>query len=554
LKKIWFWFALAASSFAGYVSYHFLPDLFAMLSDHPLPASYLEILNTSMTVALAGEVALAAIFFAVLGLVLPALVEGVALARAKAKIESLSSESDKESHTLAAEFEAELSDLPLMAESIPAYARFLMEDEIINNNETTKGTTKHRSTLRAFISASQFFGPSILIEERLSGWLFRPLASLLQGYGLIIFVLAGLLGFHDYREALAVNGADNLRILWAWIEKGLFALSFTSIGALIILLFTKASFGLRKKQVNAFCRFLDHRYNFMPPSAMLGEVVMSAERENFEARKKLQELTAGITRSLTNNQRDMGQQMSQMADTIAAKTSQSIETALREPLHRFTEASGQISADRSELAATVIKSALQTFLEDMDKELGGQFKKTNVVLKSTAALSTKVEKSFIDALKHMEKQNGEQSQSVIAASKEINETLGNLKHFEKALQQVVASVQPTLDRVMENQAALMIALAEEKSASKTIGQAAVEMNKAAKASKDTVESFITLAEKLKDASRPQTAASLSGLAVAAQARAGKLPKPVSAADGNKLSKALQNLKEKAGSTGKLPKL
>jgi hypothetical protein len=548
LRIIWFWFALVVAGAAGYFAYDALPGLIGWLTDAPLSAGYLSVLNNSLTVALSGRIALAVIIFTLLGLVIPAILQAIALDRAVLKIKSFPANTASKSTMLALEFEAELSDFRLLEKAIPAYARFLIEQD--DTTILKKRQARPSSKLKALVPAGSFFGPAIFVDEHLLGWLFRPLSSFLLGSGFILFIITCLIGFHDYREALPLDPLGGAGILWSWVEKGLFSLCFAATGAMITLIITRMTFGLHSLQVRNFCRFLDAKFSFSPPSAALNEGASSSERENQKIQDQLQKLSFDLNRGTDAGQQELAKKLTQAFESLEFKLTRSIEASLRPPLEKLTEVSAQVSGKQSEITAQVIKSALDAFIRNLEKEIGGQFRKTNTLLKSTLSLSAKVEKGFIGSLKDLAKHNDQQASSASAVSKEINATLNSLKGFEKTLEKAINSIQPTLDRVLANQAALLKALTDEKTGSKDIKEAAGEMSKAAKASKDTVESFITLAEKLKEASRAMGASGKAVPPAAARQTAGD----DGPAQGTTLGRALRGLRDKAESTGKLPKL
>ena len=74
------------------------------------------------------------------------------------------------------------------------------------------------------------------------------------------------------------------------------------------------------------------------------------------------------------------------------------------------------------------------------------------------------------------------------------------------LQNMMTLAMPILNQIIDNQESLLTSLESDAAASKSIGRASSEMSAAAQASRETVERFITLAERMREVSNELQAA------------------------------------------------
>lgn len=534
---------MAVAAVAGYFGYEYLPLFLNWLISGDLPSSYADILKHDILVGISGQLAIGATALALLGLVIPALIDAMAVAGATKRIKAFSSKGSSSAGFMTSEFMAEFGELPALQKNAADYTRFLSERDIPTKEGKSSRKTEAASqpSLKATAPANTFFCTETLVDQRLFGWFFRSLPSFVLAVGLIIFILTSLIGFHSYKEALPLEPRASASLLWTWIEQGMFSLSFVSIGALSTLLIVKATLGMREAQLATFCRFLDDKFDYVPQSAMFGEVMRHGDIQLRLVQSQMDKIAPDFAKALHNSHRELAAAIVAGTGTLEDKIIGSIEASLRAPLEKLTEATKILTQEQADLVQQMVKSALTGFVQDLQKRQGDQLQQTHAVLKSTASLSVKMEKNFIEAIKNLARQSKEQTDAAGAISKETAKAMAGLMAFEKALTETVAAVQPTLDKVLQNQAALLVALGEEKSAGKSISQAAGEMSKAARASKETVQSFVTLAERLREASRTMSAAGAGGL-------------PGDGIPASKLGDAVKALREKADITKGLPKL
>src|SRR5690606_3656983 len=138
-------------------------------------------------------------------------------------------------------------------------------------------------------------------------------------------------------------------------------------------------------------------------------------------------------------------------------------------------------------------------------------------LTAAASAAEKMEKGISETSKTFMKTARAQSQELIDAlqksatalaefeSRSRTDLSGELKELAAKLESIAASIKPMVEEVKANQTALLETVKGDASSAKAISEAAHDMNAAAKAGKETLEGFVTLAKELQEAVRIFTA-------------------------------------------------
>ncbi len=539
MRTLWFTISLLLSVAAGYFGYGLLPSLIDSMTTGILPSSYIYLLKNNFFIMLSGQIAIGILAMVLLGFVLPALIDGIMIWQARQRIAAFPEKSRAKSRSLIAEFMAIFNNIPLLLDNARGYAEYLEELPQAASGTKTQGR-EDLPRLHTRVAAQGFFPITRMVDRPLRSWLFTQLPALLLAIGLVICLIATLLGVHDYKEVLPMDPVGSSSILWTRLEIGIFALTLAAVGSLLCAAINRVVLGLRRGQAADFCDALDLKFSFTPPTVVLDEILRSQQEQGKAGSMALEKMSGEVTLVLKSGQKDLGDSFAKTSDALAIKLAKAIDTSLHAPMETLTAATVKLTAEQADMVSGLVKSSLAAFVENLEKHAGDQIRESNNVMKSTATLASKIERSFTDASKNVVKAGKEQSDSIANVSKELNKTLTMFKGLEQGLEKSVKALQPMMDQAIENQKALLSALDDESASSKTIGQAASEMTAAAKASKDTVESFIVLAERMRDAAKALSGAQASGLK--------------KTSDSDRLTNAFRELKSQMEDISKLPKL
>lgn len=174
------------------------------------------------------------------------------------------------------------------------------------------------------------------------------------------------------------------------------------------------------------------------------------------------------------------------------------ETALSnmgQSLRAVEDSFKSVENTRNENIRTLLQKVLEAFIADLNKTQGAHFSSLDSILKETVKTAQSLSDTYQDQLKQL--------------SKGLNTTFKALKESENAFaknnDKAVKALQDSLEKhhkaLGEQQQQLIDSLEREEQGSEAIGRAAEDMLAASKASRETVERFITLAERLREVSR-----------------------------------------------------
>lgn len=520
----WFILSLALAAVAGYALADQMPAIVDNFTDGVLNERYLAILSNPLVITniwLAGA-GICAIVLAIAGL---GLVDGLATHKA---LERVRNEQPSSPEALA----ASLEDMPALAGPTADYVATLHGD---------------KPPFLATQPAERFFAPRRLVEQQLFPWFAANMPLALLGLGLVSFAWFMIAGFD-----LTTSGGRNIPPNATMI--GLICLTVSGGGALVAVLIRQITLDIRRSQVERLCAAIDHLFTPYSPAAPLEQLARTRD---------IIALHKDLTRDLQQMSQETVKAIESTARSTNKAIMQTLEDALATPLKDMASTTRSIAQDQSDHVERLLTATLDAFLKEMSKKLTSQINDLKSVLKSVSDMGRRTEKSFSEATTALVKQNkvdmtglSKTFQTALATlekreARERKEISSELSRFAKALEDqvknhsdsfsvllretaekvdevsrsavahtgadlqsaaasfeglhtvvenLVTLVAPTLRQVIENQESLLAALDEESRSSKVLGRAASELGSAAQASRETVERFIALAERMRETS------------------------------------------------------
>ena len=150
---------------------------------------------------------------------------------------------------------------------------------------------------------------------------------------------------------------------------------------------------------------------------------------------------------------------------------------------------------RNENIQTLLQKVLEAFIADLNKTQGAHFSSLNSILKETVKTAQSLSDTYQDQLKQLSKGLN----TAFKALKESENTFA--KNNDKAVKALQEALEKHHKALGDQQQQLIDSLQREEQSSEAIGRAAEDMLAASTASRETVERFITLAERLREVSR-----------------------------------------------------
>lgn len=367
------------------------------------------------------------------------------------------------------------------------------------------------------VAAPTVTGPSLL-NQYADAWFFRTLPLAAVGLGALIAVLS--LIHSQPTSAGNIEGA-----LYEALD-----LAAPSSNAVALGCFVTAASG-------AFFSALIYWLTSGSAAAQLDRLIAVTRArllgtDAYRLEYRIAEALAPVAESLSSAAEKLAEKQEQASQAA-------IETACTRFLAGLEEASGTRTAALTESMSALERSAatLLGAVEQTEKRLTAIHE----------AHSAQTAESFSTALQTLQQQQAEQAS---ALQSEFRALASELRAMTEA------AVEKLTEQANHTSAATQQALnllAQESRSTATITQAAEQMDAAAKASRETVERFITLAERMRDLSQSITPASgtpaqfADGLGSAPSAPSSTLkridPPLTSPETAKRLSSAIRNLKQ-----------
>lgn len=474
--------------------------------------------------------------------------------------------------------------------------------------------TTDRTHYRATVPAEAYFSRAALVDRALFAPVFQYVPRVLIGIGVVGLAAAVAGGTAGARASAGSGFSPAaVQTLLEGVQAGSAGLVLAVLAAVLAGLVYRVAMTARYHQTDRLCQEIDTLFRGPGAVEYLRELVRDRRAETARLAATLKAGTSDLTASMSSGAERVAAAVAESAEITSEAVSEAIKDALSRPMSKIAEVSRRQAKDQSAQVEKLLKATLPAFIGELEQHFGNQIKDINAVLQSSAAMATNLEATFTEIAEKLTRQAAEQVDSLSDAFRgsleaisereaegrkelasdlrRLSQTLGeevdsHSRQFEALLnnllnrveyltetavatsaadlaqtaesftnlrtvvESLVVSVAPILNQIVDTQERLIKALEDEGAAGKIIARSAGDMSAAARASRETVERFIVLAERLSE-TRSALSADAGGRHrnAAAPAAAGTQP----AADG--LGQAIRDLRQAAeDSAKKLPKL
>jgi hypothetical protein len=336
--------------------------------------------------------------------------------------------------------------------------------------------------------AYHYFGPHKTIHARVYRWLFDPLPVLLMAVGTGLVML----------KATSALGQRSGPSLSEMMEPQIVGLLLLTTSALLIYVIKRIVLGIRYQQTVSFCDYLDGLF------PMIGEI---------EHLNRLETITRDNSKSIVSAVNGMSKEVGRTLDAklkdwqkVNEKSQKDLqdalvsglEAALKDPVSTLAKASEKTGKDIAAQSKETLESVLNAFLDGLHQNFGKQAKDLKSTLEETEKAAKEMNKAYKESLE-LHHKSVEDSLQAYAGS--FGQTAASFESLQAAVDNLLTLTTPLLRQMISHQEGLLSALEQESASSKVIGRAASELSQAAQASRDTVEQFVTLAERLRETSK-----------------------------------------------------
>ena len=414
--------------------------------------------------------------------------------------------------------------------------------------------------LWATMPAEAVFNAWSLGERHLYTWFFAVLPLVLAGLGILSLIVSLLFGPTATAGGPATIGEGTLALPVNALP-GLICLALTWAAALIIAVSMRATLALRRDQARDLAELVDSLFHGGAQMRYLADVAQEARSTARDITASIGKLGNKLHQDTVTYGQRMLDASQASADLMLEKLSGAVETALAKPLTKLTAATQLQTRNQNTRVKKLLDAVLADFTKELGKHFGGQVKEVETLLNASAKTAENVEKSFHAAADTLTKQSeahgralAEQIATSLAQVKtdeadryatlagdlqdftqalrdqvdthsqrfedlldnqlrktedlansvlnkgaaDIARTAAGFEALQSSLESMITLITPIMRQIIENQESLLSAMEAESSASKVIGRASSELSAAAQASRETVERFIALAERLRE--------------------------------------------------------
>ena len=480
IRHYWFVFSAAISAFLATQTPLILSAVIGITTNDRVASVYARLLQSEPVLYTGTAVAFGALLLFLLYFAGLSLIDGVQMATASRRLRQ---QHDEGTDHKADDFALLLADYPSLETASANYAKELLEIP-----DAAAGPKSRRTRLASSRQARFFFGPHKTMHPRLFRWFFDPLPLILISVGstLIMFIAVS-----------AFNQRGDIPFTKA-LEPGVVSLIILATTGLLIYVAKRLILGVRYQQTAQFCELIDFLY---PP---IGEVeklnyLDHAERDASKAVvTAVSGLTKEVGKSVDARLKDWQKAMDDSLKALSTAVVGSLEDSLKKPMALLTDASRQSAEKMSDEARKALEEVLASFLDGLGKNFGKHMKELEAALQETTKAAGGMQKAYQESLdRHQVAVN----ESLASFAGSFSQTATNFESLQAAVDNLLTLSGPLLRQMISHQEALLSALDQESASSKIIGRAASELSLAAQASRETVEQFVTLAEKLREASK-----------------------------------------------------
>ncbi|MFQ5533348.1 MAG: hypothetical protein ACE5EM_00805 [Sphingomonadales bacterium] len=547
VRHIWFGCGLVIASLLAYYTYGQLPQIVDYFTPRVLQHEYVLLLRNDPFLAVSGFTSFGAVFAFIGIFVVLAMWDGIAIRTIRKKLEKLHDRQLSGTAPTVGDLIEAFADSPDFAPHAMACAATLE-----GTATGAKSPGDDAFTLRSSVPPHVFFSPRTLVEDNLYLWIFKSLPFLVFGVGAFCFAGSVIInpGFSP-GDATPVTDGDRLVTL-ATFRAGLIAVTIAGFVAFLLAQSLRILLAFRASQANRLASLVGALF----PGGAEARFLAQAARNSLEAAR---ELSASMTRLGSDIHADMVEHAQRVldatqvaTDSIVNKLVSAVQSTMARPIAKLTTAARQTTRDQGERVQHLLESVLANFVNELEKNFGSQIRAIDELLKASTQTVANADKSFGDAitglaeeikgtLNRLHTNEGERfdqlnrdletyagelrghvenhsrafattiermleeaaaiSNSVLTQSAgDMARTAESFDALHGAVENMLTLIMPTLHRVIANQENLLAALESDASASRVISRASSEMSAAAQAGRDTVERFITLAERMREVS------------------------------------------------------
>lgn len=335
---------------------------------------------------------------------------------------------------------------------------------------------------RSFSDAYMYFSPRHLSRSAIQPVYFKAVAIALLISGVVLFL----------REWLTPSAPE----LLSGFQHGLVALTITTVVALLMLLVINWLLTWRRSAYDQFCRLLNRQFRMERLDFLEG--AMDEMRQSLVALEKQSSVSSKA------NSEQVDKVISTALESFISELNkiQSKElSGVEQRLKAVTEAAQTLDRTYSDNLKQTSKT-IATTLKDLKSSQNQSYSElVKSQEKAANALKTSIEKNYktiesviSNASKSLEKASQAQAEVAI---KGLNPTISELEKISSGMNEVMRRMADSLENLAKQQAAITKSFNSEDTAAKVIENAANDMIAASKASRETVERFIALAERMR---------------------------------------------------------
>jgi len=336
--------------------------------------------------------------------------------------------------------------------------------------------------------AHYYFGPAKTIHSRTYAWLFDPLPVLLIAIGTGLVMLKATSGL----------GQGSRAILGDLLEPQIVGLLLLTTSALLVYVVKRIVLGIRYQQTIAFCEQLDLLYPTIGEIEHLNRLETITRDASKSVVAAVHGVSKDIGRTLDGKLKDLQKLSEKSQADLQQALVRGVEMALREPVNALTAASQKTGKDIAAQSRDALEAVLKSFLDGLQQHYGKHTKELKTALEETEKAAREMNKAYRESLAEHHKSVQDNLQAYAGS---FAQTAASFDALQSSVDNLLSLATPLLRQIISHQEGLLSALEQESASSKVIGRAASELSLAAQASRDTVEQFVTLAERLREASK-----------------------------------------------------
>jgi len=481
MRHFWFFIGFIVAGLGAGVSPDIIPSLLDRISTGVLPSVYVDAFNDPLP-RLAGAFSTGALILFILVFAGLAFLDGLGIMLTRRQIRE---EQEIDAGSLAPE-----AFIRIIARHTPFEPAARIHARNLRAQKPQSGKAGSKSLKYVAASpARTAFDAKHTVEPFLYRWFFDPLPGLLAGTGAVMLGLSVL---------WALNSPDGDGFVITTLQPGIIALVMLSGTAIAIAALKRAILTLRRQQAAWLCMDIDGLYPPLANGLQIDDAQSSTQMGSADVVKAVSKLSNDLGKTIDARLKDW-QETSETANAgIEKAVAAGIEETLREPLARLTAAAERSAETQTEQSKEALEAVLDSFLKRFDEHFGDQFQTFRSTLEETRQAAEALDESYRASLEDHRKQL---VQDLSAHADSFERTAANFEALQSVLENLITLISPMMRQIVDNQESLLNALDQEASASKVISRAATELSTAAQASRDTVERFITLAERLRETSK-----------------------------------------------------